>query len=155
MDTKTLTWLFTRWLECMHGHALNGIITDDDKAMKNAIEIKELKNVLTCKGLSSRITEEHSSIPDHKKLARNKTQKNNQENKKGQSQEEGLCTPVVQEVEEHLGDISQVSYCPQTISHNGSCSELVQAQHNRNDQPSSQRHRSATTLGMPILVVPC
>lgn len=39
VDTKTLTWLFTRWLECMHGHAPNGIITDDDKAMKNAIEV--------------------------------------------------------------------------------------------------------------------
>ena len=39
VDAKTLTWLFTRWLECMHGHAPNGIITEDDKAMKNAIEV--------------------------------------------------------------------------------------------------------------------
>jgi len=38
-DTKTFTWLFTTWLECMHGSAPNAIITDQDRAMKNAIEI--------------------------------------------------------------------------------------------------------------------
>jgi hypothetical protein len=36
-DTKTFTWLFTTWLECMHGRAPNAIITDQDNAMKNAI----------------------------------------------------------------------------------------------------------------------
>ncbi|PNX99877.1 protein FAR1-related sequence 6-like, partial [Trifolium pratense] len=38
-DAKTFTWLFTTWLECMHQRAPNAIITDQDKAMKNAIEI--------------------------------------------------------------------------------------------------------------------
>ncbi|XP_058744403.1 protein FAR1-RELATED SEQUENCE 4-like [Vicia villosa] len=37
-DTKTFTWLFSTWLECMHGCAPNSIITDQDRAMKNAIE---------------------------------------------------------------------------------------------------------------------
>jgi hypothetical protein len=34
-DTKTFTWLFKTWLECMHGHEPNAIITDQDRAMKN------------------------------------------------------------------------------------------------------------------------
>jgi hypothetical protein len=34
-DTKTFTWLFKMWLECMHGHEPNAIITDQDRAMKN------------------------------------------------------------------------------------------------------------------------
>ncbi|XP_024642129.1 protein FAR-RED IMPAIRED RESPONSE 1-like [Medicago truncatula] len=38
-DAKTFTWLFTTWLECMHGRAPNAIITDQDKAMKKAIEV--------------------------------------------------------------------------------------------------------------------
>jgi hypothetical protein len=38
-DTKTFTWLFKTWLDCMHGHAPNAIITDQDRAMKNAIEV--------------------------------------------------------------------------------------------------------------------
>jgi len=37
-DTKSFTWLFQTWLECMHGCAPNAIITDQDRAMKNAIE---------------------------------------------------------------------------------------------------------------------
>ncbi|XP_057432495.1 protein FAR-RED IMPAIRED RESPONSE 1-like [Lotus japonicus] len=37
-DTQTFTWLFSRWLECMHGRAPNAIITDQDRTMKNAIE---------------------------------------------------------------------------------------------------------------------
>jgi hypothetical protein len=36
-DTKTFSWLFTTWLNCMHGRAPNAIITDQDKAMKNAM----------------------------------------------------------------------------------------------------------------------
>ncbi|PNX65213.1 protein FAR1-related sequence 6-like, partial [Trifolium pratense] len=38
-DTKTFSWLFTTWLKCMHGRAPNAIITDQDRAMKNAIEV--------------------------------------------------------------------------------------------------------------------
>jgi len=38
-DTKTFTWLFQTWLECMHGRAPNAIITDQARAMKNAIEV--------------------------------------------------------------------------------------------------------------------
>jgi hypothetical protein len=38
-DTETFTWLFTTWLECMHGRSPNAIITDQDRAMKNAIEV--------------------------------------------------------------------------------------------------------------------
>ncbi|GJZ19255.1 FAR1-related sequence 5-like protein [Tanacetum coccineum] len=38
-DTTTFTWLFKSWLTCMSGHAPNAIITDQDQAMKNAIEI--------------------------------------------------------------------------------------------------------------------
>ncbi|XP_022876790.1 protein FAR-RED IMPAIRED RESPONSE 1-like [Olea europaea var. sylvestris] len=38
-DTNTFVWLFKTWLQCMHGQAPHGIITDQDKAMQNAIEI--------------------------------------------------------------------------------------------------------------------
>ncbi|XP_038722015.1 protein FAR1-RELATED SEQUENCE 5-like [Tripterygium wilfordii] len=38
-DTETFTWLFQTWLACMYGSAPIGIITDQDRAMKNAIEI--------------------------------------------------------------------------------------------------------------------
>ncbi|XP_052187616.1 protein FAR1-RELATED SEQUENCE 5-like isoform X2 [Diospyros lotus] len=38
-DTKTFVWLFRRWLECMEDQVPAGIITDQDKAMQNAIEI--------------------------------------------------------------------------------------------------------------------
>ncbi|XP_038684045.1 protein FAR1-RELATED SEQUENCE 6-like [Tripterygium wilfordii] len=38
-DTQTFVWLFTTWLACMGGVAPHGIITDQDRAMKNAIEI--------------------------------------------------------------------------------------------------------------------
>lgn len=42
-DTRNFTWLCTTWLECMHGRAPNAIISDQDKAMKNAIEVVFLK----------------------------------------------------------------------------------------------------------------
>ncbi|XP_022852925.1 protein FAR1-RELATED SEQUENCE 5-like [Olea europaea var. sylvestris] len=32
-------WCFRTWLECMNGQAPNGIITDQDRAMQNAIQI--------------------------------------------------------------------------------------------------------------------
>ncbi|XP_020259144.1 protein FAR-RED IMPAIRED RESPONSE 1-like [Asparagus officinalis] len=38
-DTETFIWLFTKWVECMDGCAPQGIITDQARAMKNAIEI--------------------------------------------------------------------------------------------------------------------
>jgi len=38
-DATTSTRLFTTWLECMYGCAQNAIITDQDKAMKKAIEV--------------------------------------------------------------------------------------------------------------------
>ncbi|XP_045809922.1 protein FAR-RED IMPAIRED RESPONSE 1-like [Trifolium pratense] len=38
-DTKTFTWLFKTWSECMNGCSPNAIITDQDKAMKKAIEV--------------------------------------------------------------------------------------------------------------------
>ncbi|XP_042965428.1 protein FAR-RED IMPAIRED RESPONSE 1-like [Carya illinoinensis] len=38
-DTKTFVWLFEAWLECMNGRAPQAIITDQDRAMKNAIGI--------------------------------------------------------------------------------------------------------------------
>ncbi|XP_022847495.1 protein FAR1-RELATED SEQUENCE 5-like [Olea europaea var. sylvestris] len=38
-DTDTFVWLFRTWLQCMHGEAPQGIITDQDRAMQNAIEI--------------------------------------------------------------------------------------------------------------------
>ncbi|XP_052171501.1 protein FAR1-RELATED SEQUENCE 5-like [Diospyros lotus] len=38
-DTETFVWLFRTWLQCMHGQALIGIITDQDRAMQNAIQI--------------------------------------------------------------------------------------------------------------------
>ena len=38
-DTVTFVWLFRTWVECMHGQAPNGIITDQDRAMQAAIEI--------------------------------------------------------------------------------------------------------------------
>ncbi|XP_077242606.1 protein FAR1-RELATED SEQUENCE 5-like [Tasmannia lanceolata] len=34
---ETFSWLFEQWLTCMHGKALDAIITDMDPAMKNAI----------------------------------------------------------------------------------------------------------------------
>ncbi|XP_052198420.1 protein FAR1-RELATED SEQUENCE 5-like [Diospyros lotus] len=38
-DTRTFVWLFRTWLECMEDQAPAGIITDQDRAMQNAIEI--------------------------------------------------------------------------------------------------------------------
>jgi hypothetical protein len=38
-DTETFVWLFKCWLECMNGQASKAIMTDQDKAMKNAIAI--------------------------------------------------------------------------------------------------------------------
>lgn len=36
-DTNTLVWLFKAWLSCMSNTARNDIITDQCKAMPNAI----------------------------------------------------------------------------------------------------------------------
>lgn len=38
-NTKTFTWLFDIWLSCMSNSSSPKIITDQDKVMKNAIEI--------------------------------------------------------------------------------------------------------------------
>ena len=38
-DTRTFVWLFTCWLRCMSNKEPLGIVTDQCKAMKNAIEI--------------------------------------------------------------------------------------------------------------------
>ncbi|XP_024164135.1 protein FAR-RED IMPAIRED RESPONSE 1-like [Rosa chinensis] len=38
-DIETFVWLFKSWLTCMSGNAPSGINTDQDRAMKNAIEI--------------------------------------------------------------------------------------------------------------------
>ncbi|KAF5477392.1 hypothetical protein F2P56_004037 [Juglans regia] len=38
-DTETFIWLFRTWLQCMDGIAPPAIITDQDRAMKNAIAI--------------------------------------------------------------------------------------------------------------------
>ncbi|XP_042983644.1 protein FAR1-RELATED SEQUENCE 5-like isoform X2 [Carya illinoinensis] len=38
-DTETFVWLFKTWLQCMDGNAPKAIITDQDRAMKNAIAI--------------------------------------------------------------------------------------------------------------------
>jgi hypothetical protein len=37
-DTATFVWLFEAWLKCMKGRAPRAIITDQDRAMKNAIK---------------------------------------------------------------------------------------------------------------------
>jgi hypothetical protein len=38
-DTNTFIWLFETWLKCMNYKAPNTIIINQDRAMKNAIEI--------------------------------------------------------------------------------------------------------------------
>ena len=38
-DTATFTWLFHSWQACMSRRAPNAIITNQDKAMQNVIEI--------------------------------------------------------------------------------------------------------------------
>ncbi|XP_041017868.1 protein FAR-RED IMPAIRED RESPONSE 1-like [Juglans microcarpa x Juglans regia] len=38
-DTETFVWLFKTWLQCMDGIAPKSIITNQDRAMKNAIAI--------------------------------------------------------------------------------------------------------------------
>ncbi|KAL6579629.1 hypothetical protein OROMI_007653 [Orobanche minor] len=38
-DTDTFIWLFRAWLVCMGGSPPNAIITDQDRAMKNTIEV--------------------------------------------------------------------------------------------------------------------
>ncbi|XP_026385003.1 protein FAR-RED IMPAIRED RESPONSE 1-like [Papaver somniferum] len=38
-DTDSFAWLFTKWLDCMSGCAPPAIVTDQAKAMQNAIEI--------------------------------------------------------------------------------------------------------------------
>ncbi|XP_022860685.1 protein FAR1-RELATED SEQUENCE 3-like [Olea europaea var. sylvestris] len=43
-DTRTFVWLFETWLECMHAQAPCGIITDQDRAMQNVIEIVSCLN---------------------------------------------------------------------------------------------------------------
>ncbi|WOG98014.1 hypothetical protein DCAR_0417355 [Daucus carota subsp. sativus] len=42
-DTVTFVWLFRTWLTCMFGNPPNAIITDQDRAMQNAIEQSGLK----------------------------------------------------------------------------------------------------------------
>ncbi|XP_062173728.1 protein FAR-RED IMPAIRED RESPONSE 1-like [Alnus glutinosa] len=37
-DTESFVWLFEAWLKCMKGRAPRAIITDQDRAMKNAIK---------------------------------------------------------------------------------------------------------------------
>ncbi|XP_022897719.1 protein FAR1-RELATED SEQUENCE 5-like [Olea europaea var. sylvestris] len=38
-NTDTFVWLFMTWLKCMHSQAPHGIITDQDRATQNAIQI--------------------------------------------------------------------------------------------------------------------
>ncbi|XP_052170384.1 protein FAR-RED IMPAIRED RESPONSE 1-like [Diospyros lotus] len=38
-DTETFVWLFRTWFQCMQGQVPNGIITDQHRAMQNAIQI--------------------------------------------------------------------------------------------------------------------
>ncbi|XP_042980056.1 protein FAR1-RELATED SEQUENCE 4-like [Carya illinoinensis] len=38
-DTHSFVWLFRTWLDCMNGQAPKAIITDQDRAMKNAIHM--------------------------------------------------------------------------------------------------------------------
>ena len=38
-DTRSFTWLFETWLRCMSSRAPMGIVTDQCKAMKNAIQV--------------------------------------------------------------------------------------------------------------------
>ena len=38
-NTETFTWMFKSWLVCMLGRAPPAIITDQDRAMQNAIQI--------------------------------------------------------------------------------------------------------------------
>ncbi|XP_022889332.1 protein FAR1-RELATED SEQUENCE 5-like [Olea europaea var. sylvestris] len=38
-DTNSFVWLFRSWLQCIHSVAPHGIITDQDRAMQNAIQI--------------------------------------------------------------------------------------------------------------------
>ncbi|XP_062147806.1 protein FAR1-RELATED SEQUENCE 5-like [Alnus glutinosa] len=45
-DTDTFVWLFKCWLECMNGQALKAIMTDQDRAMKNAIAISAINKCL-------------------------------------------------------------------------------------------------------------
>ncbi|KAG6696778.1 hypothetical protein I3842_09G166200 [Carya illinoinensis] len=45
-DTSTFVWLFEAWLECMNGRAPQAIITDQDRAMKNAIGITAIQNAI-------------------------------------------------------------------------------------------------------------
>ncbi|GAU38571.1 hypothetical protein TSUD_322480 [Trifolium subterraneum] len=44
-DTESFIWLFKSWLRCMVGKAPVGIITGQCKAMQNAIECSEYKNI--------------------------------------------------------------------------------------------------------------
>ncbi|XP_073031272.1 protein FAR1-RELATED SEQUENCE 5-like, partial [Primulina eburnea] len=41
-DTETFVWLFRIWLECMEFEAPQGIITDQDRAIQNAIEVASI-----------------------------------------------------------------------------------------------------------------
>jgi hypothetical protein len=38
-NTETFVWLFKTWLQCMKDRSSNAIITDQDRAMKSAINI--------------------------------------------------------------------------------------------------------------------
>ncbi|KAF5472737.1 hypothetical protein F2P56_009430, partial [Juglans regia] len=72
-DTETFVWLFQTWLKCMDGIAPKAIITDQDKAMKNAIAIvfPESRHRLCLWHILKKVPEKLSSYASYKSGMKN------------------------------------------------------------------------------------
>ncbi|XP_035541487.1 protein FAR1-RELATED SEQUENCE 5-like [Juglans regia] len=72
-DTETFVWLFQTWLQCMDGIAPKAIITDQDRAMKNAIAIvfPESRHRLCLWHILKKVPEKLSSYASYKSGMKN------------------------------------------------------------------------------------
>ncbi|XP_040996090.1 protein FAR-RED IMPAIRED RESPONSE 1-like [Juglans microcarpa x Juglans regia] len=72
-DTETFVWLFQTWLKCMDGIAPKAIITDQDRAMKNAIAIvfPESRHRLCLWHILKKVPEKLSSYASYKSGMKN------------------------------------------------------------------------------------
>ncbi|XP_035547294.1 protein FAR-RED IMPAIRED RESPONSE 1-like [Juglans regia] len=72
-DTETFVWLFQTWLKCMGGITPKAIITDQDRAMKNAIAVvfPESRHRLCLWHILKKVPEKLSSYASYKSGMKN------------------------------------------------------------------------------------
>ncbi|KAF5470739.1 hypothetical protein F2P56_011232, partial [Juglans regia] len=72
-NTETFVWLFQTWLKCMGGIAPKAIITDQDRAMKNAIAVifSESRHRLCLWHILKKVPEKLSSYASYKSGMKN------------------------------------------------------------------------------------